>query len=200
MNREDYAKSLEGLSEEKQTELLKHFDNQEEAVKVYGNKDHFENLKKERDDAKKKVKELEDSKAAAEAEANKQQGKFKELYETEQNKAKTLEAEVEKLKPYQEKLTTYETSDKVRMLNQIEDADLKKELETKSYDEIRLAHSVYQRTKPKSKTGNDNGRSGLVLDDSKKWDDYSTAELTEISTKHPDLYKKLEKQRYGKNY
>lgn len=194
MNREEYEKSLEGLSDENKQSLLGIYDNNlSEIEKLKGIKD---SAFKERDDYKTKLKALEDVKAKADAEAAQQQGKYKELYESTSAKVKDLETEVNNLKPYQEKLSKYQDEHKTKMLKEIEDEELRKDLETKSYDEVMLAHNVYIKTKPK-KAGMDNGRTGIAFyDDKKEFDDYSSQELDKLAKEHPDIYKTLRKKKY----
>lgn len=197
MNREEYEKSLEGLSEEKKAELLKHFDDQQELVK---NESHLKQIIKERDEAKNRLKALEDAKAKAEADAKAKQGEFQSLYEETKVKAEGLEKTVAELNSYKEKYTKVETDRRNELLAQLPEADEElKKVATKITDLEDLKEFVTVAISKLGKKTVDGGRGGKgkVNVDGKSWDDFTFKERQELFVSNREAYDQLYRKKYN---
>ena len=122
---------------------------------------------------------------------------FQDLYKKEQERATTLEKQLEEVKPFKERWTNFETTRKESLLKDIEDPDLKEV--GKKYELEDLEILVAKIKKPILPT--DGGRSGggSFNYEGKKWDDLQSKDKEELSKSNPDLYRKLYYEKYRRN-
>lgn len=143
-----------------------------------------------RDEFKKQIDAIEEEKLKA-------TNQFQDLYKKEQERASTLEKQLEELNPFKEKWTSYETARRESLLKEIEDADLKKVGE--KMDLLDLETFTAKVKKPIVNT--DGGRSGggSFNYEGKKWDDISSKDKEELNKNNPELYRKLYYEKYRRN-
>lgn len=194
LTKEVFEKSLEGLSEEKKSELLKYYDQ-------LSNNDHLSTVIKERDDAKKKAKELEDSKAAAEAKALEEQGKYKDLYESTLKQLTEKDEQINTLLPLKDKYSAIETERKKELIDKLPEGKLREAAEKIGDLSLLKEHvEAVLETLGDNKGGSFSGRSGkskLVIE-GKKWGDFATEELERIKKETPNEYKRMYKEKFGR--
>ena len=198
MDRTEYEKSLEGLSEETKSKLLTTFD--ELNTSVTSLSEIKKSAFKERDDYKTKLKALEDAKAEAETKAQLEQGKFKELFEKEKTEKEKLNEELSELKPFKEKYVKVEADRRTELLEQLPEGNEElKKIAEKIPSLENLKEFVDVSLKQFGKKSTDGGRSGKgrINVDGKKWSDLTFAERAELQKSNPDAYDKLYNERYS---
>jgi len=198
MDRLEYEKSLEGLSEETKVKLLTTFD--ELNNEVSGLSEIKKSAFKERDDYKKKLKALEDAKAEAETKAQLEQGKFKDLYEKELTEKNNLNKELSEIKPFKEKYEKVETDRRNELLEQLPEGneELKKIAEKiPSLENLKEFVDVSLKQFGKKNVDGGRGGKGRIDVDGRKWNDLSFTERSELQKSNPAAYEKLYNERYS---
>lgn len=143
-----------------------------------------------RDEFKKQIDAIEEEKLRA-------TNQFQDLYKKEQERASTLERQLEELNPFKEKWTSYETARRESLLKEIEDADLKKVGE--KMDLLDLETFTAKVKKPIVNTDGGRGGGGSFNYEGKKWDDISSKDKEELNKNNPELYRKLYYEKYRRN-
>lgn len=143
-----------------------------------------------RDEFKKQLEAIEEEKLKA-------TNQFQDLYKKEQERALTLEKQLEELNPFKDKWTSYETARRESLLKEIEDPDLKKVGE--KMELLDLETFTAKVKKPIVPTDGGRGGNGSFNYEGKKWDDISSKDKEELVKTNPELYRKLYYEKYRKN-
>lgn len=138
--------------------------------------------------------ELKQKLEAIEKEKLESTNQFKELYEKEKENSTTLKGQLDEVMPFKDKWTSYETTRKTSLLNDIEDPDLKKVGE--KYELADLEVLVAKIKKPSLATDGGRGGQGNFSYEGKKWDDIDAKGKEELVKNQPELYKKLYYEKY----
>ena len=166
-------------------------------------RDHFKSLKddafKARDEYKSKLQELEAKIADAERKVQEEQGKYKELYETEAQKAKRLEDEAKDLASYKDKYSALEKTRRDELISKLPNDELKAVAAKIADIETLTAHVNATLKFVDKKVHTDDGRSGTIsFNDDKvtSLKQLTYAQQQELKEKNPIKYKELFDQTY----
>jgi hypothetical protein len=126
------------------------------------------------------------------------ENEFKALYEKTKNDLETYKVEKEnelnEVKPYKEKWTSYETLRKETLLGQITDIDIKTIGSKMELSDLEVFVS-----KQTNRLPGDDGRSGKTKlnYEGKKWNDLSSDDKDTLHKENPDKYKQLLRERFN---
>lgn len=136
-----------------------------------------------------RLKKIEEAKALEE-------GKFKEVAEMKSKEAEELKLRLAELEPYKEKYTAVEKQQREELLAKL-DEDERESWKDVNLDLLRTHVKTVEKYKAVP-PGHNAGRStGKALDlNGKTWDDFTSAELSELSKTHPQEYNKLKFNKY----
>jgi myosin heavy subunit len=190
MERDEYIKSLEGLGDDTKSKLIEHYD-KEASIKA--------EVIESRQKSKQKLDEYEKKKAEDEKKSLEEQQKYKELFETADKKVKELEPMVAELGDYKTKYTALENANRKKLIDQLPEGELK-EIAGDIKDIEKLEKYVNATVKNLSTPGTNGSRpGGVVIDDKKTWDDYTSQELDDLSKSNRSHYDKLKRAKYPKS-
>lgn len=143
---------------------------------------------KQRDELKEKLRSIEETKL-------KESEKWKELADLKARELEAKELELNSLTEFKTKYTELETALKSELLENLSDEH--KEL-AKDFDIQKLKTYVKLNGKPKSSVDSTPSGGGLrFVAENKKYDDYTSEQLAEISKMNPELYVKLRKEKFN---